>query len=52
MNSTEKKHLMNEEKVKLIKLYGESLILTSNVFVVLCHVFDVLFTINKIETNN
>ena len=46
------KYLLDEEKVKLTKLYGESFILTSTVFVVLCHVFDVLFTINKIETNN
>jgi len=36
------KHLLDEEKVKLIKLYGKSFILTSNIFVVLCHVFDVL----------
>jgi len=36
------KHLLDEEKVKLIKLYGESFILTSNVFVIVCHVFDVL----------
>ena len=34
--------MLDEEKVKLIKMYCESVILTSNVFVVLCHVFDVL----------
>ena len=34
--------MLDEEKVKLIKLYGESFILTSNVFVIVCHIFDVL----------
>ena len=42
MNSTEKKHLMDGENVSLIKLYGESFTLTSNVFVIVCHIFDVL----------
>ena len=34
--------MLDVKKVKLIKMYCESVILTSNVFVVLCHVFDVL----------
>jgi hypothetical protein len=36
------KHLLDEENVKLIKMYGESFILTLNIFVVLCHIFEVL----------
>ena len=42
MKSTEKKHLLDEEKAKLIKMYCESFILTSNVFGIVCHMFDVL----------
>jgi len=36
------KHLLDEENAKLIKMYGESFILTLNIFVVLCHIFEVL----------
>jgi hypothetical protein len=42
MNSTEKNICWMKNKVKLIQMYCESFILTSHVFVVLCHVFDVL----------
>ena len=34
--------MLDEEKVKLIKMYCEGFILTSNVFVIVCHIFDVL----------
>ena len=34
--------MLDEENVKLIKMYGESFILTLNIFVVLCHIFEVL----------
>ena len=34
--------MLDEEKVKLIQKHCESLILTSNVFVIVCHIFDVL----------
>ena len=36
------KHLLDEENDKLMKMYCESFILTSNVFVILCHIFEVL----------
>jgi len=34
--------LLDEEKAKLIQKHCENFILTSNVFVIVCHIFDVL----------
>ena len=34
--------MLDEENIKLIKTYSESFILKLNIFVVLCHIFEVL----------